>query len=84
MNLKTLETLAASLGATVEEDKIYPPYSIVVIAPDGKQWVDGECVHMQNTYHPHFKGDRADAIKEAYNRVLLGLEDYDEEINGEL
>lgn len=85
MNIKKLTALVESMGGTVEETKINPSagYDIVCIAPDNKQWVDGNCVHMVGVYYPDVMGDRADAINYLYERVSEGLEDYDEELNGE-
>lgn len=80
--LKDLEKLAESMGATIELDK-FPDggRSFVIVAPDNMQWKDGQCIHMQNTWHSHFPETRQEAIEDAIMRVSEGLEELDEELN---
>lgn len=82
--MKTLKQLKAKLkelGAEFQEDKYaVGEGAIVCVAPDNKQWVSGECIHMTVSYY-NFTGMRQEAISDAYERVCEGLEDLDTELN---
>jgi hypothetical protein len=84
--MDNLKKLAAKFGGIVEID-VYSAEekAIQVVAPDGKQWADGNCVNMCEHYWTYIKkgdGSRAQAITTLIERVSEGLEDYDAELNG--
>lgn len=83
MTNKQLAAKVEALGATFEFQR-WPDGSaeFCAIAPDGKQWVDGQCIHLLSVYHSAFKNARKDAIDIFIDRISDGLEDLDEKING--
>jgi hypothetical protein len=84
--LYNLKKIAASIGAKVELDEYpYNEKAFQIVAPDGKQWKDGNCVNMTASYWTYIKsgnGSKEDAIADLISRMKLGLEDYNPEING--
>ncbi len=43
-----LDRLSKSAGATLEEDEGYRDMrTFQIVAPDGKRWVDGGCIHIK-------------------------------------
>lgn len=43
-----IERLAKAAGATLEEDEGYRDMrTFQIVAPDGKRWVDGGCIHIK-------------------------------------
>lgn len=82
ITFKILQAKAAELGATVEERKDWDnSVNIEVIAPDGKQWISGQCLHMLAIYWTYEPNGRTQAIRELYHRIGEGLEPLDESIN---
>ena len=65
-----LERLAKSAGATLEEDEGYRDMRVFqIVAPDGKRWVDGGCMHVRIDWA---QGRKPDAVK--FNDAeLLGV-----------
>lgn len=56
-----LERLAKSAGATLEEDEGYRDMRVFqIVAPDGKRWVDGGCMHVRIDWA---QGRKPDAVK---------------------
>lgn len=76
--------LAAQLGATVtkefyREDR---EHDIAIAAPDGKQWVSMQCIHLTARYWSYAPETKLEAWKDLYERLQEGLEEYDESVNG--
>lgn len=88
MTIEKLKKLAAEQNAEVEIDKTHNMTFINVIAPDGKQWADGNCVTMTEGYwlykdkSGNTQKERDKAISIIIERIGYGLEEYDEELNG--
>ena len=80
---KQAEELAISLGTKIEAE-YYPAsrsYDLQVPAPDGKQWVSGQCIHLVEVYYTYDKGGKDEAYSDLIMRMKDGLEDIDESIN---
>lgn len=81
--MSNLKRIASKHGATVEIDNHDgDSKSIQVIAPDGKQWASGNCLQMVGPYWLHAPESKGEAIADLLERIELGLEDLDEELNG--
>lgn len=82
MSMQKLKSLSASLGAEVESElDHHSDRAITVVAPDGKQWVDGQCIHMTECYYTYIPGSRQEAIDMLITRISSGLEELDTELN---
>ena len=85
MTIQKLKKIAAGHGATIETEAFHPTNrALVAIAPDGKQWVCGQCIHLVSEYITYIKsgyGSREEAIMDLAIRMDTGLEDLDETIN---
>lgn len=80
---KQAEELAISLGTQIEAE-YFPDsrsWDLQVPAPDGKQWVSGQCIHLVEVYYTYVAGDKDEAYGMLINRMADGLEDIDETIN---
>lgn len=74
---KQAEQLAANLGTKIEVNysSYDQSYDLQVPAPDGKQWTDGNCLNMLETYYSYIKGGKNEAYKMLITRMNSGLED---------
>lgn len=83
MTTKQLNTIAASHGAVVEIDRSGEDRAVevCVVAPDGMQWVAGDCVHMMGVYYTYAKGDKDAVYKTLAARIAQGLEPLDTVLN---
>lgn len=75
--------LAKTMGVEVEHnyDSYERCYEIQVAAPDGKQWQDGQSIHLVAVYYTYDKGGKSEAFGGILNRMQQGFEDIDETIN---
>lgn len=80
--IKQLKDKLKELNAEFQEDK-YPDGdgAIICVAPDGKQWTSGQCIHLTEPYGSHFSVMRQEAINDAFERISEGLEELDEDLN---
>ena len=81
LNVGDLRKAAAERGATVEQDS---PGVFQVCAPAGKQWAEGNCIHLRVDFQ-EYGGRRGsaqwahDEITDAISRMGHGFEDRDPE-----
>jgi len=83
MTVKQLEQIALSIGAEKLEMNRDPDGTVefCAVAPDGKQWVEGGCIHMSEVYWTYAPETRIEAMDTLVSRMKWGLEDLDEELN---
>ena len=83
MTTKQFNTIAANHGAVVEIDRTGEDRAVevCVVAPDGMQWKDGECIHMMGVYYTYDKGDKEAVYKALADRIAQGLEPLDTVLN---
>jgi hypothetical protein len=80
--LKNLKSLATKYGAEVETNCYDGDLvSIEVLAPDGKQWVEGGCLTMVEVYYRHAPESKPEAFETLMRRIGYGLEELDEILN---
>lgn len=83
MTTTQFKRLAKSYGASIEIDRNIEKQcvEICVIAPDEKQWKNGECIHMMGIYYVYINGDKETVYKTLSQRMAEGLETLDIELN---
>lgn len=81
LNIGDLRRAAVAVGATVEQDS---PGVYQVCAPAGKQWAEGNCLHLRVDFE-ELGGRRgnaqwaSDCIRDAIARIGFGYEERDPE-----
>lgn len=80
--LENLKRSAVKFGATVETSCYDGDcVAVEVIAPDNKQWVEGGCIIMVETYYRHAPESKPEAFETLLRRIGYGLEELDEVLN---
>jgi len=74
--LERLKRIVAKINATVEDDSVGKDRVLQVVAPDGKLWADGACIHLLiqwNEEESNWVKERDKAIADAIVRISYGL-----------
>lgn len=80
--LNNLKRLAKSFGAEVETSCYDGDcVAVEIIAPDNKQWVEGSCITMVETYYRHAPETKTEAFDTLIKRLNYGIEELDEVLN---
>jgi hypothetical protein len=84
--IQKLKQVAVQFGASVDVNSYSnTDKEIQIAAPDGKQWVEGNCINMRGEYYTYIhEGEysKQEVIKTLINRMNQGLEEFNEELNG--
>lgn len=76
--------LAEKMGIEIEDPEYCErdkSYTIQVPAPDGKQWVNGNCIHLVCVWFHYVSGHKNAQVLDLINRMNEGLEELDETVN---